>query len=285
MIDFSPIFNNNNEEEDINDYMTDDEFKAASIDNKDSSNNNNSNSNENIDSSGSDWLEITNFREIKQQKELQQLLDYSVNNNDDNNRNSDDSSDNSYIEDKEDENNDDVVSVAVPLLSETEAEQLKDKLDDLTDDEIKNLFRKIRVSLDTDRTVTTDRNDEVISSIGPSSASLFEIMKQNKILQQQKENDLNKSSSSSSSSSSTSGTIPTNIKDIPSPKKNYSKSKPINPEIRQKYNEELTKVENELEALYKDPISVWEELIKNPDFMNDIGLDDNNDPFGEKKGE
>ncbi len=49
-----------------------------------------------------------------------------------------------------------------------------------------------------------------------------------------------------------------------SPKKRYPKARPLNPEIRAKF-EELDAFEAELEKLYDNPLAVWEDIIKNPD--------------------
>lgn len=43
------------------------------------------------------------------------------------------------------------------------------------------------------------------------------------------------------------------------------RSQPLDPKIRQKYNSELTAVENVLEELYNDPLKVWQEMVTNPD--------------------
>ena len=47
--------------------------------------------------------------------------------------------------------------------------------------------------------------------------------------------------------------------------KKMPRAKPLNPEVRAKYGKELDAIEDGLEKIYSDPISVWQELMANPD--------------------
>ena len=47
--------------------------------------------------------------------------------------------------------------------------------------------------------------------------------------------------------------------------KKMPRAKPLNPEVRAKYSKELDAIEDGLEKIYSDPISVWQELMANPD--------------------
>jgi hypothetical protein len=42
------------------------------------------------------------------------------------------------------------------------------------------------------------------------------------------------------------------------------KASPTDPEIRRKYSNELTAIEQELETIYDDPLKVWQDIMLNP---------------------
>ena len=44
--------------------------------------------------------------------------------------------------------------------------------------------------------------------------------------------------------------------------KSMPRAPPLNPEVREKYDQELSAMEDELEKLYSNPIGVWQDLLK-----------------------
>mmetsp|Transcript_1796 Transcript_1796/g.2472 ORF Transcript_1796/g.2472 Transcript_1796/m.2472 type:complete len:525 (-) Transcript_1796:984-2558(-) len=44
--------------------------------------------------------------------------------------------------------------------------------------------------------------------------------------------------------------------------KSMPRAPPLNPEVREKYNKELSEMEDELEKMYSNPIGVWQDLLK-----------------------
>ena len=52
-------------------------------------------------------------------------------------------------------------------------------------------------------------------------------------------------------------------------KREMPRAKPVDDEVRKKYNRELDAIEDELEKIYNDPLGVWQELITNPESFNE----------------
>jgi len=122
-----------------------------------------------------------------------------------------------------------------PNISEEEAEDLKRRIDNLSDEQMEKVFAKMRKSL-------SEKTAE----------SMFNLQK-----------------AAASSSPSTS---------------KMPRSQPLDPKIRQKYNSELTAVENALEELYNDPLKVWQEMVTNPDKFGGKDKDDINKIIDDDKG-
>ena len=52
-------------------------------------------------------------------------------------------------------------------------------------------------------------------------------------------------------------------------KREMPRAKPVDDEVRKKYDRELNAIEDELEKIYNDPLGVWQELITNPESFNE----------------
>lgn len=48
-------------------------------------------------------------------------------------------------------------------------------------------------------------------------------------------------------------------------KKDLPKARPLDPTVREKYDDELSQIEAELEKLYENPLGVWKDIMQNPD--------------------
>ena len=64
-------------------------------------------------------------------------------------------------------------------------------------------------------------------------------------------------------------------------KREMPRAKPVDNEVRKKYDRELNAIEDELEKIYNDPLGVWQELITNPESFNE-GEDPNKLADGEE---
>ena len=122
-----------------------------------------------------------------------------------------------------------------PALSPKEAEVLTKSLDDMTDAEVTNMLMKLQ------QAVGGKLKDEL-------SDALMSGMNMNG-----NDDDMTKN-----------GGI-----GVGSTDKIMPRARAIDPTIRQKYDKELNAIEDELEKIYKDPLGVWQELMKNPEKFNE----------------
>lgn len=120
----------------------------------------------------------------------------------------------------------------VPPLSSEQAAALQRQLDSLTDEQVEQVFKRLRVS------------------------SMEKLVQQG--LQQHKDR-------------KTLSTLPESAAPRPVP--------PLDATVREKYNAELGQVEDVLQDLYKDPMSVWRELLKNPDKYTEKYADEDGNPL------
>ena len=126
-------------------------------------------------------------------------------------------------------------SAGSKLLSEEEALELQSRLDRLTDEEVEKVFAKLRSNLS--------------SKLGPLMIENLTQQQQ----QQQQQSMMNQKKKES-------------VK--------LPKAPPVDPEIRQKYKEELQAIEAELESLYDNPIATWKDIMNNPQkYLTDEEID------------
>jgi hypothetical protein len=124
-----------------------------------------------------------------------------------------------------------------PALTTQEAEKLQDSLDDMTDDEVAAVLAKLRSAV-------SDRIKEEVSDAMMASGI----------------------SRANSMPNGNGGEI--------EPKK-MPRAPSVNPEVREKFDKELSAIEDELEKIYSDPLGTWQEMMANPEkFLeeNEIGL-------------
>ena len=100
-----------------------------------------------------------------------------------------------------------------PVISKEEADDMLNRLDNLTDEEVERVFTKMRQS------IASAAKERLEASIEERRSNL----------------------------------------------KPPSRVAPQDPEVRKRYDKELSAIENELESMYKDPLKVWEEIMLNPD--------------------
>lgn len=124
-----------------------------------------------------------------------------------------------------------------PALTTQEAEKLQDSLDDMTDDEVAAVLAKLRSAV-------SDRIKEEVSDAMMASGI------------------------------SRANSMPNGNGGEVDPKK-MPRAPSVNPEVREKFDKELSAIEDELEKIYSDPLGTWQEMMANPEkFLeeNEIGL-------------
>ena len=116
-------------------------------------------------------------------------------------------------------------------LSKKDADDLQRRLDNMSDEQIEKVFSKMRASLGSKMVDNPD---------GAMKGSVDEIDEAIKAAKLAK----------------TTSNVPS---------RRLPKTEALDPEIRKKYDRELNAIEEELEKIYNDPLSVWQELIADPD--------------------
>ena len=103
--------------------------------------------------------------------------------------------------------------VGKPVISKEEADDMLNRLDNLTDEEVERVFAKMRQS------IASAAKERLGASIEERRSSM----------------------------------------------KPPPRAAPQDPEVRRRYEKELSAIESELESIYRDPLKVWEEIMLNPD--------------------
>lgn len=159
-------------------------------------------------------------------------------------------------------------------------EELQKQLENMSDDEIKLMFRRIRENIARNNENSGGSQNSVIPVPPPSRGSAARAAAELDLfaLNAKKQQQLPSSSSSTAgkgfgteSNANTANSSDTsnnsNVK--------YPKSQPSDPKVREKYKTELEQFESELENLYRDPLAVWQDMVMNPDILKDLEIPDN----------
>ena len=104
-------------------------------------------------------------------------------------------------------------AVSRPVISKEDADDMLNRLDNLTDEEVERVFAKMRQS------IASAAKERLGASIEERRSSM----------------------------------------------KPPPRAAPQDPEVRRRYEKELSAIESELESIYRDPLKVWEEIMLNPD--------------------
>ena len=117
-----------------------------------------------------------------------------------------------------------------PAMAAEEAEDLQRRLDNMSDEQVEQVFKKLRESVG-EKMRELGLDEDVVSD--------NEIEKAKKQLEAQRV------------------------------KKELPKTEPINKAVREQYENELGDIEKELEKMYNDPLGVWRDLLKKSDTGED----------------
>merc|ERR1719378_1774571 len=117
------------------------------------------------------------------------------------------------------------------MVDNPDADDLQRRLDNMSDEQIEKVFSKMRASLGSKMVDNPD---------GAMKGSVDEIDEAIKAAKLAK----------------TTSNVPS---------RRLPKTEALDPEIRKKYDRELNAIEEELEKIYNDPLSVWQDLITDPD--------------------
>lgn len=145
--------------------------------------------------------------------------------------------------------------------------ELQKQLENMSDEEIKIMFRRIRENVARNNKNGGDRSSVIPSPPPRGSAAaeldLFALNKVNKL-----------SSSRPGSTAAGKGFGADSKPSTSSGNEKYPKAKPSDPKVREKYKSELEMFESELESLYQDPLAVWQDMVMNPDILKDLDIPD-----------